>query len=151
MNLKLRAVEDLAEARRVLPFLERAALESLRALSLSGEPQVAALLERDLAASETLVLVAEAREAPEPWAALVCAPFQDPLSQERSPLIVALWVDPRVRHRGVARALIEEARRRLAARGHRQLMARASHNDDALISMGERIGFVRAWELMALE
>ena len=32
-----------------------------------------------------------------------------------------------------------------------ELWARAAHNDDALISMGERWGFVRAWELMSAE
>jgi hypothetical protein len=39
----------------------------------------------------------------------------------------------------------------LAERGMRVLAARAGHNDDALISMGERWGFVRAWELMLFE
>jgi hypothetical protein len=31
------------------------------------------------------------------------------------------------------------------------LSARAGHNDDALISMGERWGFVRQWEMMVRE
>jgi hypothetical protein len=51
----------------------------------------------------------------------------------------------------VARALVHETARLLAARGAGTLAARAGHNDDALISMGERWGFVRSWELLARE
>ena len=39
----------------------------------------------------------------------------------------------------------------LAARGVRGISARVGHNDDALISMGERWGFVRHWELLLRE
>ena len=46
---------------------------------------------------------------------------------------------------------MQEARRLLGQRGLRTLAARAGHNDDALISMGERWGFVRAWELLLYE
>jgi GNAT superfamily N-acetyltransferase len=66
-------------------------------------------------------------------------------------MVLVLYVEPDARHRGVARALVEEATRLLAARGLRRLAARAGHNDDALISMGERWGFVRQWELMLRE
>jgi hypothetical protein len=52
---------------------------------------------------------------------------------------------------GEQRALVERCRALLASRGHKRLAARALHNDDALISMGERWGFVRAWEWMLYE
>ena len=78
-------------------------------------------------------------------------PFEDPLTAERTPMVLALYVEPAVRHRGLARALVDEARAVLAERGFHRLAARAGHNDDALVSMGERWGYVRQWELMLLE
>ena len=78
-------------------------------------------------------------------------PFEDPLTGEILPMIVILRVDPNLRHRGIARALVDDARSILAERGHGILAARAGHNDDALISMGERWGFLRHWELMLHE
>lgn len=75
-------------------------------------------------------------------------PFDDPLLTVRTACIVGLWVNPRLRHRGVARALVGELRRILAQRGVTRIAARTGHTDDALISMGERWGFVRAWELL---
>ena len=50
-----------------------------------------------------------------------------------------------------AKALVEGVSGLLRDRGMSTLAARAGHNDDALISMGERWGFVRQWELMVLE
>ena len=78
-------------------------------------------------------------------------PFRDPLTGVAEPMLVALYVVPEIRHRGVARALVLELRRLLAARGFSGLAARAAHNDDALISMGERWGLVRTWEFMSSE
>jgi ribosomal protein S18 acetylase RimI-like enzyme len=78
-------------------------------------------------------------------------PLVDPLRGESLPTVLVLHVDPALRHRGVAHELIEEATRVLAARGLQRLAARVGHNDDALISMGERWGFVRSWGLMVRE
>jgi GNAT superfamily N-acetyltransferase len=66
-------------------------------------------------------------------------------------MVLLLFVSPDVRHRGLARAMVDAVTRVLAARGHEKLAARAAHNDDALISMGERWGFVRQWEMMLRE
>ena len=60
-------------------------------------------------------------------------------------MILALWVDPDWRHRGLARALVGRVHDELGAA---VIGARAAHNDDALISMGERWGFVRSFEVM---
>ena len=79
------------------------------------------------------------------------APFEDPLTGDVQALLILLYTDPSIRQRGVARSLTGELRRALAARGVTELWARAAHNDDALISMGERWGFVRSWELMSAE
>ena len=100
---------------------------------------------------EAVLVVAEPREVDRPLALAASAPFEDPLTGEVSAVLVLLYTDPSIRQRGVARALAQELRRVLASRGVTELWARAAHNDDALISMGERWGFVRAWELMSAE
>lgn len=152
MNLKLRSIDELEEARALLPLLERGASESsssyLDDAFAAGDG--AGFLERCFGRAETLLLVAEAAEG-KAQALAVTAPFEDPLTGLRRPMIVVLYVDPDLRHRGVARALVKELRRLLAKRGQEVLFARAGHNDDAVISMGERWGLVRAWELMSTE
>ena len=151
MNLKLRPIADLEEARVLLPMLERGVRETsgpyLRH-DFTGE-EAAAFLERCFGREETLMLVAEAEG--EVQALAVSAPFEDPLSGQSLPMVVVLFVDPSLRHRGVARALVKELRRLLAQRGQEVLLARAEHNDDAVISMGERWGLVRTWEVMSSE
>jgi len=153
MNLKLSTVEDLADARALGPLLQSAAEESGRSYREDPLPAVAAerFLDRAFGRPETLLLVARTAEGEPPVALVATGPLTDPLSGESLPVVVALWVAPDLRHRGLARALVREARRRLAARGLERLAVRVSYNDDALISMGERWGFVRAWELMTLE
>jgi ribosomal protein S18 acetylase RimI-like enzyme len=100
---------------------------------------------------ESLLLVAESRPGAGDLGLCLVGPFEDPLTAERVPMLLVLHVDPAVRHRGLARALVDEARAVLSERGLESLAARAAHNDDALISMGERWGFVRQWELMIHE
>jgi ribosomal protein S18 acetylase RimI-like enzyme len=95
---------------------------------------------------ETLVLVA--RAGSDLVGALVALPHVDPLTGERAPEICVLHVHPNFRHRGLARALVADALRRFSAAGVKAVLARAGHNDDARISMGERWGFVRTSEIM---
>ena len=150
VNLTLRPVEELAEALSLGALLERGAAESGRG-PREGQPRpdrARIFLERHFAAPESLLLLAEESGRPEPWGLCLTGPLEDPWSGERSPLILALWVEQRIRHRGVARALVKEAGRLLEERGVAPISARAAHNDDALISMGERWGFLRAWEYM---
>jgi GNAT superfamily N-acetyltransferase len=152
VNLKLRTVSGREEARALLPLLEQA----LRETSLAwGERPTAGLaeryLERTLRRREAQLVVAEDMEAGRPVGVAGSAPFEDPLSGEVRAMLVLLYVEPPLRQRGVARALVRELRAALAERGIGNLLARAGHNDDALISMGERWGFVRTWELMSSE
>ncbi len=150
MNLKLRPLERREEAQAFVGLLETGMRESASALGREAPPGTARrFLERALGRPETLLLVAEGEGRELGIAAT--APFEDPLSGETTPIVVALYVDPSIRRRGVARALLAEARRLLAQRGETRLFARAAHNDDVLISMGERWGLVRAWELMSTE
>lgn len=155
MNLRLRSITTREEAQGTLALLEQA-VRAVRAADEGGAGGAASApaelarryLER-LGPREALLVVAEPREVERPLALAASAPFEDPLTGEVRALMVLLYTDPSIRQRGVARALTQELRRLLAARGVAELWARAGHNDDALISMGERWGFVRAWELMS--
>ncbi len=153
MNLRLKSLETSAEAEELVDVLVTATHETLNTLDDTtereeaeraarawlgrfGEPGARAIVGED--EGRTLALAAT-------------APFTDPLTADVVPMLVVLWVDPTIRHRGVARALVAELRRLLGAQGFGVLAARASTNDDALLSMGERWGLVRSWEFLSSE
>jgi len=153
MELELRQVTSLQEALRLAPRIERGAAAFLAQFSDAALPRdcAARLLTTRFDAPETVLVGAYAPSGGDPVGLCLVGPFEDPLTLVRSPMVLVLDVEARARHRGVARALVEHAQSVLAKRGLRVLAARAGHNDDALISMGERWGFVRAWELMLFE
>ena len=153
MELELRQVTSLQEALRLAPRIERAAAAFQAQFSDAALPRDAAarLLATRFDAPETALVAAFGAGSGDPVGLCLVGPFEDPLSLARTPMVLVLEVEERARHRGVARALVEHAQAVLAGRGLRVLAARAGHNDDALISMGERWGFVRAWELMLFE
>ena len=96
--------------------------------------------------AETALLVAE--EAGVEVGICLTGAWREPLSGDRFAAVLALHVDPDLRHRGIARSLVGHAVTLLAQRGVERLGARVEHNDDARISMGERWGWTRAWEWM---
>jgi GNAT superfamily N-acetyltransferase len=149
MNLSL--VSERAEALALAGVLDRCAEDAMREFRDSPLPAEVGrrLIERAFADPRFLLLVA--REEGVLTGLCATAPFEDPLTGEALPMIVLLHVETEFRHRGLARALVFEARRLLARRGFLRLSARAAYNDDALISMGERFGFVRQWELLLHE
>ena len=156
MEPVLKLVTDAAEIDALLPRLEILAAELMSEFRDEPLPAgaVGRLLQRSGQEPQTILLRADAAPgdpAADPLGLLLTAPFEDPLTGERVPLVVLLHVRPDVRHRGIARRLVEQALQTLAERGLDRLAARAGHNDDALISMGERWGFVRSWELMLRE
>lgn len=151
MNLRLRTIATRAEAEGTLALLEQAVREVDGGADAAQAGALARRYLERLGPREALLVVAEPREVARPLALAASAPCEDPLTGAVSAVIVLLYTDPSIRQRGVARALTQELRRALAARGVSELWARAAHNDDALISMGERWGFVRAWELMSAE
>jgi GNAT superfamily N-acetyltransferase len=153
MKLELRQVTSREEALLLAPRLDAAAAGFHAQVSDEPFPEGAAarLVAERFDALETVLIGAFPPGGSSPLGLCLVAPFEDPLTLARVPMIVVLQVEAEARHRGVARALVEEAQAVLAARGLRVLAARATHNDDALISMGERWGFVRAWELMLFE
>lgn len=151
MNLRLRTITRREDAQGTLALLEQAVREVGGPHPGLTPGEVARRYLERLGPREAVLVVAEPREVERPLALAASAPLEDPLTGEVRALVVLLYTDPPIRQRGVARALVQELRRALAARGVTELWARAAHNDDALISMGERWGFVRAWELMSAE
>lgn len=151
MEPTIELVQDRALALAAAEDLERAAQELSAEFRDTPLPEatVRRLVERAFDRPETVLVQARAGERH--LGTCLTAPFEDPLTAEVLPMIVLLHVVPEQRHRGLARTLVERALRTLEARGLTELAARAAHNDDALISMGERWGFVRRWELMLLE
>ena len=158
MNLGLRTLSDRDAARELLPLLEVAVVETSLAYSDVAVPSGTAerYLERHFDHPATCIVVAESSDSSgssgssgSVLAMAGTAPFIDPLTGDVEPMLVLLWVEASIRHRGVARALVAELRRRLSARGLGSLAARASHTDDALTSMGERWGLVREWSFLS--
>ena len=151
MKLDLRAVASLDEALALAPRLDEHSAEFMAQFSDEPFPRGASerFLRRHFAARETCLVLAE--RTGKTWGVCLVGPFTDPLLGTTQPMLLVLHVDPSLRHRGVASELVRDAERILAERGCKTLAARAGHNDDALISMGERWGFVRSWELMVKE
>jgi ribosomal protein S18 acetylase RimI-like enzyme len=150
MEARLRTIADRAEARPLEGRLDAAALEMTQ-IHESDPPPVgwaSAWLDRHLSDKLSLLLVAESEAGKSDLGVLLAGAFADPLGIESVPMILLLSVDSRQRHRGIASGLVERAQAILTERGHPRLAARAPHNDDARISMGERQGFVREWEVL---
>ncbi|TAJ21130.1 MAG: N-acetyltransferase [Planctomycetota bacterium] len=133
-----------AEAATLQRWIAESLVEGRRTSSTAAT--VLARVEGALAERETLVLVA--RAGAELLGVLIALPHVEPLTGEHAPEICVLHVHPNYRHRGLARALVADAVRRFTAAGAPRVLARANHNDDARISMGERWGFIRTSEIM---
>jgi len=153
VTVRLQRIDSLTKALALAPELEDRALEFHE--QFSDEPFPEGAVERFLRAQfdapETHLLVAEEGVSQRRAGLCLVGPFVDPLLGTRLPLILLLHVESAFRHRGLARSLVQRASELCVERGIPRLAARAAHNDDALISMGERWGFVRLWELMLRE
>lgn len=150
---RIRRIAAREEALALAPALEAYAAQAT--VEFRDAPPIEGVcrrfFERHFEAQETLLLVAESARGRADLGVCLTGPFEDPLLGTRQPMILILFVSTDHRHRGVARALVDAARKELEGRGLASLAARAAHNDDALISMGERWGFVRQWEMMVRE
>ncbi len=148
MDAQIRTVASREEARALEARLDAAAREAQEILEGAAPPPgwAAAWLDAHLDAPGSLLLVAETAAGAADLGVLLVAEHEDPLGVESVPLVLLLSVETEQRHRGVATALVDAAQDELKGRGFPRLAARAPHNDDARISMGERWGFVRAWE-----
>ncbi len=152
MDLTLERVETLEAALELAPVVDRYAAETMEQYAGTRVPAGVgrAFLERAFGAPETVVLVARGADGAV-VGTCISAPLVDPLLGTSTPVVAVLHVQPDLRHRGLARQLVDELTAVLAQRGLHDLGARVAHNDDALISMGERWGFTRQWELMIRE
>ena len=152
-DLEQRIVTDRAEALALAPALDACTAEFMA--QFSDEPYPAGAAQRFLEAHfedpATVLIKAETEPGgPQaPWAALcLTGPFVDPFLGTRVPMVLVLYVESAWRHRGLGHGLLDQAVEVLEGRGLGGLTARVGHNDDALISMGERWGFVRNFEWM---
>lgn len=153
MNVELRQIQDLEEGCGLGAVLDGYAEEGFS--EFRDDPLPVGLTERFLRRNweerETILVVAESGSGKTDLGICLIGPFEDPFTLERHPMVFLLHVVGDARHRGVARSLVEGAAGLLEQRGLYTLAARAGHNDDALISMGERWGFIRHWEMMLRE
>ena len=152
MNVRLKIVDSADRAQSHATDIERALADSEDlALVQAAPPNPHELLERLADTPESVFVLAESMEPKEDGATVglcLTGPLVDPLTAARFPIVIVCWVEPSYRHRGLARHLLEDAARQLEERGSPALALRTDHNDDALISMGERWGFTRRWEIL---
>ena len=66
------------------------------------------------------------------------------------PLLLALWVAPEVRSRGLGRRLARKAQEVARERGARELVALVPPDDDAAVYWSERLGFSRELFVVSL-
>ena len=150
---RIRRIEDLQSALDLAPALEAYAAQATAEFRDVPLPEGTCrrFFARSFSEPETVLVVAETVEGRSDLGVCLTGPFEDPLTAGRLPMVLILFVSPHARHRGLAGALVDEVTATLSERGMPSLAARAGHNDDALISMGERWGFVRQWEMMVRE
>lgn len=153
MDITLRTIEDLSEALTMAEELEELAIEQTGELDLnpSAAGFVRRTLEKSFETPECLLMVATLPGESERLGLLFTVGLEDPLTAARIPLVCVVEVVRKWRRRGLAREMVKSAREILRARGQERIAVRAGHNDDVIISMGERWGFIRHWELMLSE
>lgn len=153
MEIALRKLESAGEAPSLASELDAYIAQVASEHRDEAPPEGAgeALLARAFSDPYGIVLVALNPGDDARLGYCVIGPMIDPIFGDSAPMVLAMHVEPEWRRRGLSRALLARAREELMKLGQRILYARAGHNDDALISMGERAGFVRSWEVMELE
>ncbi len=141
-------MDDLTEALTLAARLDELAEEQTREVRAEDYPagSVEAFLRAEFEAPETLLLVAREEGTSAALGLCLVGPGREPLTGESTPLILVLHVEPAQRHQSLAGQLVAAAERHLAQRGQTRLAGRVGAGDDALISIGERRGFIRRWE-----
>jgi len=149
----IRRIEDLQSAIELAPALEAYASQATAEFRDGplAEGTCRRFFGKRFSEPETVLVVAETATGRSDLGVCVSGPFEDPLTGARVPMVLILFVSPNARHQGLAAKLVAEVSAVLRERGMTSIAARAGHNDDALISMGERWGFVRTWEMMVRE
>lgn len=152
MNLDVQQLTDPADLPPLADLAQELVSQALTEERDEGAPAGAglAVLERALASPCGVLLCARSPEG-DPCGLVVIGPLVDPLAGDERPMLQVLWTAPAWRRRGLARGLVERASQLVRERGYTTLSARVGHNDDALLSMGERWGFVRTFETLVRE
>lgn len=140
------------DAAPCLAWVDAAVREIYAAESVpqSGESARRFLL-RSLGQPGSLLLLAKDEKTKKAIGFLFLAPREDGFLGVRVPFLYLLFVLPEFRRLGAARDLLLRAEKWLVGQGARMLVAPAIHNDDAIISMGERRGYLREREWMVKE
>jgi ribosomal protein S18 acetylase RimI-like enzyme len=139
-------IESIAEASELQAYLDKATTANFAGIEHEPVESGATLrfFEEELSHAETGLWVA--RDGDAVLGLCLTGAWVAPISGERMAAVLALYVEPNHRHRGIAKSLVQSAQSVLRARGVSRLGARVEHNDDARISMGERWGWTRGWE-----
>ncbi|MDE0905129.1 MAG: hypothetical protein OSB42_10915 [Planctomycetota bacterium] len=152
MNLSLKEISDPADCEALAPLAQRLVERSCEELRNDPAPEDCGLklLQRVLQSPTGVILQTIGADG-ETVGLIVTGPLIDPLVGDETPMVLLLWTADAFRRRGMSKGMIQSAAEILAGRGLHSLAARAEHNDDALISMGERSGFIRLYEVLLRE
>ncbi len=152
MNLSLQEINDPADCEPLASLAQELIEHTMGELREEPVPsgRGLALLQGVLQSKAGVILRTIGSEG-ETIGLIVTGPMLDPLVGDETPMILLLWTADPYRRRGMSKRLIENAVEILGSRGLHSLAARAGHNDDALISMGERSGFIRSFEVLVRE
>lgn len=152
MNIEVQTISVTKDLEEIAPLAQRLVEQAMD--EFREDPILPgcglALLQRALASPTGVIMRAVGPDG-NTAGLIVTGPLVDPLVGDETAMILLLWTQDAFRRRGMAKRLVACAQEALTARGLTILAARAGHNDDALISMGERSGFIRAYEVLLRE
>ncbi|MGH7150109.1 MAG: GNAT family N-acetyltransferase [Planctomycetota bacterium] len=144
-GIEIVEVEGSAGLDGALPLLRRAVGEGPNRDRAAAAERFA---REALAGPDALLLLARG-PGPVDLGVLFAAGSRNPFLGTSVPFLYALFVRPENRRAGLAAALLSRAEKIYRTRGFGALAAEVPYQDDALISMGERRGYVREREWMA--
>ena len=104
MDIDLRTIETAEEAAPHLDLLATRGREALEELGMDDTPEdfTRRFVETRMSEPETLFLVAESTPGSADLGVCLVGPHEDPLSGERTPMVLVLSVSPSLRRHGLA-------------------------------------------------
>lgn len=106
-------------------------------------------MQSSLGHPSTVLLIARDAKSEQFAGVMFVAARKDPFIGKEDPYIYLLYTVREFRRLGLAATLIDKGEEILRRRGQKSLSAPAGHNDDAIISLGERRGYLREIEFMS--
>jgi len=148
-------IEELRQADGVGPYLQwvEPAVGEIYPQERGPESGSSArnFLVKSLGQKESVYLLGREEKTGKFAGFLFIARREDSFLATSSPFAYLLFTHPDFRRLGLAASLLVEGEKVLKERGLTKLIAPATHNDDAIISMGERRGYLREREYMVKE